>query len=370
MKEEEQQVDVEEEVAREEEKAAIPLITQLPPSKPTEEAPIAPEATPKSSTSPTHPQQDQTAPEKAPSVPPQILRVKPHPPSERPHSSFIPSELKERRKMGFEIQAMSHDKRNASSKAEVSSDQPSTTTSSSGIKLGSSSVKLQAPDETESTQGIKRPAPGSGSSYFSITPAKNRDAERPRSGSFVGVLEQTEGRSRFEDKPFSSLKEKAEFRDFQPRGSPLITGRLRQEGALSKTSVFSSDRGDSLKKIESAIPSKTVSTDSGSIEVEEVQSSQEVVEEAMEAQEVEEDDGKPAFGVKLRSTSQAKRLRPNTSFRASANSVEQKKHEVGDISGPVCRKEATSLFNKPSSAAEPTGESCGCHLSLFCSIWS
>ncbi|KAA8587974.1 hypothetical protein FQN60_001168 [Etheostoma spectabile] len=58
-------------------------------------------------------------------------------------------------------------------------------------------------------------------------------------------------------------------------------------------------------------PSKNVSADTGAADVEE--SSQEVLEEAAEAQEVEEDEGKKAFGVKLRSTSLSMRFRSDTS---------------------------------------------------------
>ncbi|XP_042351076.1 capping protein-inhibiting regulator of actin dynamics isoform X2 [Plectropomus leopardus] len=243
-------------------------------------------------------QQDQALPEKAAS---QVLRVKPHRAadsmsSERPHSSFIQTELKDNRDGDFEIQIMSHyDKRNTQNKAEVSSEQ-----------LSTPSLHQQVHGETESTRGIKRPSPGSGSFHFSINTAKKRDGERPRSGSFVGVVEQTEARHKTvrgaEDKSFS-------------------VGRFRQEGAQQKSSVHPWDRRDSLKKMESLTPSKT---DTGTAEVE---SSQEVVEEAVEAQEVEEDEGKTAFGVKLRSTTLSMRYRSDTSANQNSKPPEEQKRQ-------------------------------------------
>ncbi|XP_070693704.1 CRACD-like protein isoform X2 [Pempheris klunzingeri] len=266
VREEEQWLSTQEEVAleTEQEEAIIPITSQHLRLKSTEVAPITSEAASKAPGL-THSQQDKALPEKVPSVPSQVLRVKPHRPadamsSERPHSSFIQSE--------------------------------------------------QVQGETESTREIKRPA--SGSFHFPITTAKKQDGERPRSGSFVGVLEQTEARpktmSGTEDKPFSSMREKEELRDLQPRGGSFTMGRLRQEGAIHKSSVLPWERRDSLKKVESVMPSKNVTTDTGSVEVEEVESGQEVVEEAEEAQEVEQEQGKTAFGIKLRSTSQSMRF--------------------------------------------------------------
>ncbi|XP_059199554.1 capping protein-inhibiting regulator of actin dynamics [Centropristis striata] len=233
-------------------------------------------------------QQDQNLPGRMPSASTQVLRVKPPRPadampSERPHSSYISSEVKDKRE-DFEIQVLSHDKRNTVNKAEVSSEPVQ---------------RLQG--ETNMIRGIKRPTTGAGSFHFSITTAKNRDAERPRSGSFVGVLGPTEVKQRTvggaEDKPFT-------------------VGRLRQEGALHKSPVLPWDRKDSLKT--------------------ETESSQEVVEEAAEAQEVEEDEGKTAFGVKLRSTSLSVRLRSEASTNSKPPVSEEqcdnlKKQDIRDI---------------------------------------
>ncbi|XP_070832821.1 CRACD-like protein isoform X2 [Chaetodon trifascialis] len=352
MREEEQQLSTQEEVTQETEQGGpiIPITFQPFPPKSSEVAATTPKAA-STSTNQTLPQQDQPVPGRVPSVPPQALRVKPHRPldvmsSERPHSCFIPSELKDKREEGSEIQVMSHDKRTTPNKVgmtEVSSDQPSTNFDSV-VAFRSSSVQQEIQDETESMRGIKRPAPGSGSFHFSITAAKNRDGERPRSGIFAEVLEQTEARQRAVDKPFSSTREKAEPRDSQPRGGPFAVGRLRQEGALHKSSVLPWDKRDSLKKVELVMPAKNVTIDTDAAKGEEVESSQEPVEDAVEAQEVEEDEGKTAFGIKLRSTSQSMRLRFDASSKHSSKPAvceepcdKQKKQETSDNASYVCQ---------------------------------
>ncbi|KAK9537879.1 hypothetical protein VZT92_005454 [Zoarces viviparus] len=315
--------------------AAIPITAQRLPSKSPEVAPITSEAAHKSSSQAVS-QKDQALLGRVPFAPSQVLRVKPHRPadvrpSERPHSSFIQSELKDNRDRDFEIQAMSLDKRNTLNKAgltDASCDQLST-------NLRSSSVQQQVQSETESTRGIRRPTPGSGSFHLSIT-AKNRDGERPRSGSFVGVLEHIDARHKTvqgtEDKPPSSTREKEEL-----KGVPFAVGRLRQEGGPHKSSV-PWDRKDSPKQVESVTPSQNVTADTVAAKVEELESSQEVVEEAVEAQEVEDDDGKSAFGVKLRSTSLSMRFRLDSSSTHSSKlpvCEEQcdtlKRQEIGDL---------------------------------------
>lgn len=324
------------------------VTSQYLPLKLPEVEPVTSEAAPKSSNL-IFLQQDQALPgrerERGPSVPPLVLRVKPPRPadvtrSERPHSSFIPSELKNKRERESEIPGISHEKRFTLKKlgmTDVSSDQVSADPSSV-VAFKSSSAHQQVQGETESTRGIKRPAPGSGSFHFSITAARNRDGERPRSGSFVGVLEQKEARFKTEETPVPSMREKAEFRDFQPRGGPFSVG------APHKSSVLLWDRRDSLKKAESAITSKNITMDAGATEVEEVESSQEVVEEAVEAREVEEDEVKTAFGIKLRSTSSSIRLRSDaSSYRRSKPAVceeqsdKQKGQETSDNSTSICK---------------------------------
>ncbi|XP_073329451.1 uncharacterized protein cracdla [Pagrus major] len=363
MTEEEQPLNTQEEVTLETEQEGAVIKSERVPSKSPEVVQITPEAATRSS-SQTFPQQDQAVPGRVHSLPPQILRVKPHRPadvrpSERPHSSFIPSEVKDKREAGLEIQTMSHDKRNTPNKAgmtEASSDQLSNALSSA-VALRSSSAHQS--DETESMRAIKRPAAGAGSFHFSITTAKNRDGERPRSGSFVGVLEKIEARHKMEEKPFSSMKEKAELRDSQPRGGSFAVGRLRQEGAAHKSSVVPWDKRDSFKKVETVTPSKNVTTDTGAAEEKEVESSQELVEEAVEAREVEEDEGKTAFGIKLRSTSQSIRFRSDASSNQTSKSPvceeqseQQKRQEMSDNAGNMSKK-LSNISSTPSTGGDP-----------------
>lgn len=354
VREQEELLSTQEEVTLETEQgeAVIPITPQRFPSKSPEVAPIASEAASKSS-SLTHSQQDQALPERAPSIPSQVLRVKPQRPAdvmptERPHSSFISSEVKDTREGGFEIQAMSHDKRNSLNKAGMT-DQLATTFGSV-MAFRSSSVHQHLQGETE--RGIKRPTAGSGSFHLSMNTAKNRDAERPRSGSFVGVLGQTEARQKTlwgtEDKPVSSMREKEELRDSQPRGGSFAVGRLRQEGAPHKSSVLPWDRRDSLKEAESATPSKNVTTDTSAAVGEEVESSQEVVEEAVEARELEEE-GKTAFGVKLRSTSQSMRFRTDASSNPSKPPVGE---EQSDNASYMHKKLSANISCPPSTSGD------------------
>ncbi|XP_068561104.1 CRACD-like protein isoform X1 [Cebidichthys violaceus] len=351
VREEKQQLSTREELTLETQQggAAIPITFQHLPSKSPEVAPITSEVAYKSSSQAVS-QQDQALLGRVPFAPSQVLRVKPHRPadvrpSERPHSSFIQSEHKDNRDRDLEIQAMSLDKRNTLNKAgmtDASCDQLST-------NLRSSSVQQQVQSETESTKVLRRPTPGSGSFHLSITTTKNRDGERPRSGSFVGVLEHIEARHKTvwgtEDKRSSSTREKEEL-----RGGPFAEGRLRQERGPHKSSV-PWDRRDSLKQVESVTPSQNVTADTGAAKVEELENNQEVVEEAVEAQEVEEDEGKTAFGVKLRSTSLSMKFRSDSSSTHSSKlpvCEEQcdklKRQEIGD---PQSKDPTPSGFSLP-----------------------
>ncbi|KAL6101038.1 cracdl [Pungitius sinensis] len=332
-REEEQQVWIEEELILEKEQGeAVVVKSQHLPSKPPEVAPISSEEPYKLSVQ-TVSEQDQALLGRVSSAPSQILRVKPHQPavvrpSDRPHSSFIQSEPKDNKDRDSEMQAMSLDKRKPPNKvgmAVTSCDQLSS-------NFGSSPVHQHVQGEKESTRGLTRPAPGSGSFHISMTAAKNRDAERPRSGSFVGVLEHIEARQKAEDQQSSSTREKEEL-----RGGPFAVGRLRQAPAPHKISA-PWDRKDSLKHVEPVTPSQNVTTDTSAASVEQLESNQEVVEEAVEAQEVEENEGKPVFGVKLRSTSLSMRLRSDSSpnHRTKLPVYEEqcdqlKRPEMGDL---------------------------------------
>ncbi|XP_060909316.1 nascent polypeptide-associated complex subunit alpha, muscle-specific form isoform X2 [Labrus mixtus] len=280
-----------------------PITSQVVPPKFPEVAPITSEVETKSM-SLTSSQQDQTLPEAEPSAPPQVLRVKSHRTGnalsiERPHSCLLPSEVKDRRDGGFEIEVMCHDKRNTGTGAFPS-------TAGQEVVSRSSSVHQQNEGETESTPAIKRPTQGSGSFHFALGTAKNRDGERPRSGSFAGVLEKTEGRHRYEKKPIAGVKEREELRDIQARGMNSAMGRLRQDGAPQKSSSLPWDRKESLKKVELVPPSTSSAADTAAVKGEDAK-------EEVEKQEFQEDEGKTAFGVKLRTTSQLGRLRSESS---------------------------------------------------------
>lgn len=368
VKEEEQQIGTQDEVTLETEQgqADIHILSQLS-SKCPEVAPVTSEMAPKSSSLTS--QQDNVPPVTVPALSSEVLRVKPRRPvdvKERPHSSFIESELKNKREGEFEIQLMSHDKKNALIKTEDSSNQPSTTFGSL-VAFRSSSFHQQVVGEIESTRGIKRTAQGSGSFHFSLTSTKTRDGERPRSGSFVGALEQAEakaiGRT---DKPFSSMKEKEELRDLQTRGGGYAMGRHRQEGAPPKSSVLSWERRDSSNKTEQVTVSNNVTTDTGSIAVEEADSNQEVVEEAVEMQEVQEGIGKThMFGIKLRPTSQSMRFRSDASSSLHSKPPvceeqgdNQKRQEISDTVTCTSKKLPTNISSPPSTTGniQVTGE--------------
>lgn len=376
-KAEEQQFGATEELTLEKEERGdkTPMTSQQLPSKSSELVSITSEAAPKSSSLPFS-QEDQLLPERSPSISSQIHRVKPPRhgdimQSERPHSSFIPSEVKEKRDSlkEFEIQVISHDKKNSLNKADVTSKEISSEQLSAGlgsvVAPSSSTVYQQVQSEPENITGIKRPAPGSGSFHFSIT-SKSRGNDRPRSGSFVldkvGAWQKAGGGS--EDTAPSSMKEREERKDLQPRGAPIAVGRMRQEGAPHKSSVLPSEK-DTVKKVESVTLSKNVTTDASVLEGEEMESSQELVEEAVEAKELQEEEGKTTFGVKLRSTSQSMRLRSDAPSNHHSKPLscdeqrdKQKTQEISDNVNYISKTLPTST----SGDLKVTGD---CEFDLF-----
>lgn len=272
-------------------------------------------------------QQDQAVLGGLPSVPTPVLRVKFQRPADntdtrRPHSSFIPSELKNIGEGMSEIPPVLCDKSNT----ESSSEGPS--------------------ELAPSTRVIKRPLPGLRSSHFSITTTRNRDVERPRSGSFVGVLEQA--RCRIETRTCSSMKEKPEFKELRQKGGPF------PGGAPVKSSAIPWDRRDSQKKMElaSSFPSVTAETAMAAEEEEEEEEAeciQKMLKEAMEVQETGKDEVKTAFGVKLRCTSQSMRLRcSNYTTKAAALSAEQR----DDPKSHATKKSDSLVSWKPSTAKD------------------
>lgn len=322
-----------------------PVTSQIPSAQ----LPDAPESPRKSSWSPTL--EDQALLERFTSVPRPVLRVKPHRPednadSRRPHSSFIPSELKSKREGTFEAPAMMGDKRNTLKKAEAAE-----------------SCSEHPSEVAPSTLGIKRPSPGSGSFHFSITTARNRDVERPRSGSFAGVLEQA--RCRTEGRSCLSLKERPEFKGLQQRGSPF------PGGAQLKSSALPCDKRDSQKIMEPASSIQSVTAETAAAEVEEEECSHNMAKESLEVQEPETDGVKTAFGIKLRSASQSMRLRSsNFTAKPAAPTDEQrddpKRHttDVRESASHLSWKSTTSKDNqvsgeKPYSTTQMSGSFLG-----------
>lgn len=329
MEDEEKGFSETEEAALEKEEGANISITSLPSKYPQLES-LTSVAAPSLTLS----QQDPVLPGRVSSISSQVLRVKPHRhgdlmSSERPHSFFIQSELQKNRDDAedFESQIKSNDERNTLNKAGTAdTNSPLSTTFGSVVGSRPTSVHQQVQGETENLRGIKRPTPGSGSFHFSITSIKNRVGERPRSGSFVEVLEQRRAGCK-------TGGEAEECRGLQPRGG-TITGRQED-----KRTVIPWDKWDSLKKVESITTSKTLTTDKGPLDGAEVESSShEVVDEAVEAkEEVQEEEGRTKFGFKLRPTSQSMKFWSDAPSRHPSNSPlyqdqcdRQKTQEVQD----------------------------------------
>ncbi|KAM9342279.1 uncharacterized protein cracdla [Pholidichthys leucotaenia] len=337
----------------EQEELSIPITSQGFPSKSAMLAPVMPEASPKASST-GFSQDDQALPDTAAS---RVLRSKPLrcvdlKASEQPHSSFMESGMKEKREEDLEKPVISWEKGNVLHKVvkdEVSPDPPSPTLGSV-VALRSSSLRRQVKGEGESTTELKRSTQGSGSFHFSITHSKNRDVEGPLLGSFAEMLEQIAARRKeFGGVEEKNLKEKEEL-----RGQQMLP--LAKVVPTSKSSPIPWNKRDSLKKVEADTPPKDLATDAGAVEAEEMASSQEEVEEAVEAKEVQEDEGKPAFGVKLRSTSQSFRLRMDDTASKKAQSGDQfdkqKGQEIGD-EGSNTKNETEDVSTPPVISGEP-----------------
>ncbi|XP_037095550.1 capping protein inhibiting regulator of actin dynamics [Syngnathus acus] len=163
--------------------------------------------------------------------------------------------------------------------------------------LSRSAICLQDEADVDSVRGLKRP--GSGSFHSSITSAKSRIEDRPRSGSFVGVVGQAGSRHKVggpvEDM-MSSLRQRDERKDLQPGGRPFAVGKLRQE---QKSSGHPCERQDSAKNVEGAKAVDAVPSQ----EVEGV-----VVATKVEIKVEGEEEAKTMFGFKLRSTSNSMRF--------------------------------------------------------------
>ncbi|KAM9710663.1 uncharacterized protein cracdla [Menidia menidia] len=283
-------------------------------------------------------------------------------PSGRPNLSFIEAEIKGKKDSDMEKRVIYHDKTNTLKKAEMTDqlttpDQFSSTHGSVvASRLGAVNQHLQ--DEDDTTRGIKRPVAGSGSFHSSANTSKKRHGERPQSGSFSGELEQTETRLKVTgETEEKNIKERQELRSTLRKANSSAVGGPRQEGAPTKIPAVPWDRKESLKKVELVAPSKNIPTDTGALEAVEVDGSQEQVEEAEEAREVQEEEGKTAFGVKLRATSQSVRLRSETTTKRHSRteqSEDQTDTQKYQEKSENVKKNSERFPGNTSSAVRPT----------------
>ncbi|XP_049584993.1 uncharacterized protein cracdla isoform X2 [Syngnathus scovelli] len=184
--------------------------------------------------------------------------------------------------------------------------------------LSRSAICPQDEADVDSVRGLKRP--GSGSFHSSITSAKSRIEDRPRSGSFVGVVGQAGSRHKVggpvEDIT-SSLRQRDERKDLQPGGRPFTVGKLRQE---QKSSGHPWERQDSVKNLKGAKSVDAVPSQ----EVEGV-----VVATKVEIKEEGEEEAKTMFGFKLRSTSNSMRFWSDGSSRSESRKSSNEEPSVG-----------------------------------------
>ncbi|RVE58263.1 hypothetical protein OJAV_G00207430 [Oryzias javanicus] len=258
-------------------------------------------------------------------------------------SSFLESELSNKRETDSGKPVIFHEKTNTGT-SEVPSDQISSHLSSL--------VATKSPSEGPGFRGITRPSPGSGSFHFSSV--RSRDADRPRSSSFV--LKQAEALHKREEK---SVKDKEDLKSFQVKGSSFALGRFKPEAASIKVSVAPWEKKDSAKAEEPATPTKTVPAEAIAAETEEVDSKRVQLEEA------EEEEKTTAFGIKLRATSQLIKYRSEAApNRLSKTSMQEeldekpKKLEVDEKSSGTSEKLpiSTSSTLRPTDPA-PSGVS-------------
>ncbi|KAJ0005504.1 hypothetical protein NQD34_015398 [Periophthalmus magnuspinnatus] len=298
-----------------------------------ESEPTKPEPSPKPS-SIVSPQKDISILGKMPTVSAQILRPKANRPADvipRPHSSCIVSEAKGTpySSGNFDIQFLRDTQNktwatNMKSKT-MSSDQPAVSTG----------IALRPTVELDRTSAIKRPLPGSGSFHLSASNRKEEE-ERPRSGSFTGVREHAwikTGGKKMDPSPNVSPKV-----DLKPGGVPLRMGR--EETWMIK---------DSLRKVETVKPSRNKLTDTG--------------DHSDTAKEAEEEEAKTTFGVKLRSTSQSVRLRPETAsnecLKLAVTEEKQHKQDTSNNTDLLSTKATTAetkydVSTAPSAPSVPT----------------
>ncbi|XP_015253656.1 PREDICTED: uncharacterized protein KIAA1211-like homolog [Cyprinodon variegatus] len=276
---------------------------QLSPIEFEDVPPILSEVVPKLP-SPTVSLQDKALPE---TEAPPVLRVKPSRlldvlNSKRPHSSYIESEIKEKIVKDLESKVMPQNKRHTfiTSVTELSSDQSSPFSSLFETRASPAQQQHLQKEEDASTR-LKRPSPGSGSLYL----PRNREGERPRTGSFTGVLEKPEAKAKTTEETEEKItREKEEVKILHPIGDPCAAERTDSSPPW--------ERYFSFKKKEPGTPVRNATLDTSLMEAVRVESTQELVDEAEEAKELPESEIKTPFGVKLRSTSNSFKHRSET----------------------------------------------------------
>ena len=184
---------------------------------------------------------------------------------------------------------------------------------------------------------------GQGSRPFNLSSVKGQVGERPRSSSFVGHgATRFKGRSETMVKSFTSNVDQSQGQGFQKkREEEEHLGDLQQQrGAGIAKDGEAKDKGEfnplerrvTFKKGKSAQLPKQAAIMTGALAA--VDDSQEGVEESVDAEEVLEDHGPTAFGVKLRSTSLSLRYRTEGSASsAQPNSTEMATSAPGLIPG-------------------------------------
>ncbi|MEQ2242312.1 hypothetical protein ILYODFUR_034630 [Ilyodon furcidens] len=276
-------------------------LSQLSPLKFEEVSPVLPEVAPKLP-SQSFTQQDKALPETDAFPVPRVKlpRRLDTSSSKRPHSSYIESEIKEKKEDNLESQVTSQNKRNTFnvSMTEVSSDQLSPFNSFLASKAFSAHQQHLQRDEDTTTK-IKRPSPRSGSFHGS----RNCEEERPRSGSFTGVPQKPEAKTKtFGGTEEKITREKEEQKCLQPKESPFAAER-------PGSSSLPWERNFSFKKTEPVSPAKNAPSDTFALETVRVDSTQELLDQAEEAKQLPEDETKTPFGIKLRSTSHSFKFR-------------------------------------------------------------
>ncbi|XP_053732387.1 capping protein-inhibiting regulator of actin dynamics [Synchiropus splendidus] len=252
------------------------------------------------------------------------LRVKPHGDGTvagRPHSSFISSE------MIRDLEKLHDDRRKTQYKPEASDTKfTSLEQLSSGTSPGSGHDSLLIQGAAES-RGLQRNF--AGSFHFSTT----RSAERPRSGSFVGVFAPTGARQKT-DETEQQMRDNDNRKDFNAR-----VGRIRAEETQRRAVDMLWERTDSLKNVEPGTGTKKPTTDAVGSQVQEHKRNQEKMERTSE--EHQDGEGRNVFGFKLRSTNQSVRLWSNLSSHQTSEEESREATKQGE-------KEPTELKRAPS----------------------